>query len=105
MGDNTVAASSTIVVGVCSVELHIPAAHSLKDKRQVIRSVVTRLRQRFNVSVAEVGSHDIWQSAELAIVCVSNDRGYAHGLLSKAIQTLESSRLDLLVVDYRIEFW
>ncbi len=94
-----------MVVGVCSIDLHLPSAHSLKDKRQVVRSITARLRQRFNVSVAEVGEQDRWQSAELAIACVSNDRAYAHGLLTKAVSVIERSRLDITLVDYRIEFW
>jgi len=93
-----------MIVGVCSVELRLPGAQSLKQKRQVMRSLTTRLHQKFNVSVAEVGGLDKWQRAELGIVCVSNDRAYAHGLLTKAVRTIESSRLDVMLVDYRMEF-
>ncbi len=94
-----------MVIGVCSLQLYLPAAHSLKDKRQVIRSLTARLRQRFNVSVSEVGNQDLWQSTELAVVCVSTDQSYAHGLLTKAMNFVESSRIDLQVVDYHLEFY
>jgi uncharacterized protein YlxP (DUF503 family) len=79
-------------------------AASLKDKRQVIKSVIARLRNEFNVSVAEVDRQDSWQVAVIAIVTVSNDGDYAHGLLSRAVQWVENSRLDCTLVDYRIEF-
>ncbi len=94
-----------MVIGVCNLQLYLPAAHSLKDKRRVIRSLTARLRQHFNVSVSEVGNQDLWQSAELAVVCVSTDLSYTHGLLTKAMNFVESSRLDLQVVDYQFEFY
>ncbi|NOZ06006.1 MAG: DUF503 domain-containing protein [Chloroflexi bacterium] len=94
-----------MVIGVCSLQLYLPAAHSLKDKRRVIRSLTARLRQRFNVSVSESGDQNLWQSAQLAVVCVSTDQQYAHGLLTKAVGFVESSRLDLQVVDYQLEFY
>ncbi len=58
-------------VAICRLELHIPGATSLKAKRQVIKSLIQRLRNRFNLSVSEVGSQDLWQKAELgmAVVC------------------------------------
>jgi hypothetical protein len=93
-----------MIVGVCSVELHFPGAQSLKEKRQVMRSLTARLHQKFNVSVAEVGGLDKWQWAELGIACVSNDRAYAHGLLTKAVRTIEGSHLNVTLVDYRMEF-
>jgi uncharacterized protein YlxP (DUF503 family) len=59
-----------MVIGACSLELHIPGNGSLKGKRQIIKSLVVRLRREFNVSVAEVGAQDIWQSAIIGVVCV-----------------------------------
>lgn len=94
-----------MVVGVCTLELEIPASRSLKDKRHVVKSVVARVRQDFNVSIAEVDSLDVWQSATLGIVCVSSDRAYAHGLLEKVIDAIERSRLDAVVANYTIEMW
>ncbi len=92
-----------MVVGVCILVLEIPGSHSLKDKRRVVKSIVARLRNQFNVSVAEVDANDAWQSAVLAIACVSNDAAYVHGLLSRVIDTVSNSRLDTQVVDYQIE--
>ena len=57
----------------CTVELFIPMAHSLKDKRQVLQSLKSRLRDKFNVSVAEVGDQELWQKAILGLACVANE--------------------------------
>ena len=94
-----------MVVAVCTLELEIPASQSLKDKRRVVRSITARVRQSFNVSIAEVDSLDAWQSATLGIVCVSSDRDYAHGLLEKVIQSIERGRFDAVIADYSIEIW
>jgi uncharacterized protein YlxP (DUF503 family) len=92
-----------MVVGVCTIELYIPGNGSLKGKRRLLKSLMARLRHEFNVSVAEVDGHDLWQAAVLGVVCVSNDRGYAHGLLLKVVQYVENARLDCQIVDYEIE--
>jgi uncharacterized protein YlxP (DUF503 family) len=92
-----------MVIGVCTLELSIPSATSLKDKRQVIKSVIARLRNQFNVSVAEVDLLDVRQGAIIAIVTVSNDRKYAHGLLTRTAHWVEETRLDCELVDYEIE--
>jgi uncharacterized protein YlxP (DUF503 family) len=94
-----------MVVGVCTLELEIPASHSLKDKRHVVKSVTARVRRDFNVSIAEVDSLDSWQHAILGIVCVSSDANYARGLLEKVMDSIERSRLDAVIADYSIEMW
>jgi uncharacterized protein YlxP (DUF503 family) len=91
------------VIGVCTLQFSIPAAASLKDKRGVVKSVVTRLRNEFNVSVAEVDQLDSWQTAVVAAVTVSSDRDYAHGLLTRVALWVEHNRLDCDLVDYEIE--
>jgi uncharacterized protein YlxP (DUF503 family) len=92
-----------MVIGVCTLELSIPTATSLKDKRGVVKSVVARLQNEFNVSVAEVDHLDRWQSAIVAVVTVSSDRDYAHGLLTRVVLWVEHTRLDCDLVDYEIE--
>ncbi len=92
-----------MVIGVCTLELNLPTSASLKDKRQVIKSVIARLHNEFNVSVAEVDRLDSWQSAVVAVVTVSGDREYAHGLLSRVALWVERNRLDCDLVDYEIE--
>lgn len=64
-----------------TLELRLEAAHSLKDKRQVTRSLKDKLRASFNVAVAEVEANDLWQSATIAAVSVSSSRDYLAGLM------------------------
>ena len=92
-----------MVIALCTIELHLPASNSLKDKRSVLKSVIRRIRNEFNVSIAEVDDQDVWRSALLGVVTVSNDRAYAHGLLTQVVNWIERNRLDAELVDYQIE--
>lgn len=94
-----------MVIGVCTVQLRLPAACSLKDKRRVLRSLKAQIRNKFNVSVAEVDFHDVWGTAEIGVACVSADGKYAHALLSKVVKLIENARLEYILVDYSIEIW
>ena len=71
-------------VGICRVRLRFPENLSLKGKRQILKSITTRLRSKFNVSVAEVDDNELWQLATLGISCVSNNKRYTNEVLSKA---------------------
>jgi uncharacterized protein YlxP (DUF503 family) len=73
-----------VIVGVTTWELHLEGCHSLKDKRHILRSVKDRLRQKFNVSVAETDHNDLWQRAELTVCVVSNERAHAEDVLRQA---------------------
>src|SRR5947209_766400 len=68
-------------IAYLSLELRIEAAHSLKDKRQVVRSVKDRLRNTFNISVAEIEVTDLWQRATIGVVSISDSRDYLEGLM------------------------
>jgi uncharacterized protein len=92
-----------MVIGVCTLELSMPDTASLKDKRQIIKSMTARLRDEFNISIAEVGAQDQWQWAVVAVVCVSSDRDYAQGLLSQVINWVQGNRLDCDLADYQIQ--
>jgi len=92
-----------MVIGVCTLELSIPTANSLKDKRSVVKSVAARLRNEFNIAVAEVDMLDSWRTATIAAVTVSSDKDYAHGLLTRVALWVERHRLDCELVDYEIE--
>jgi uncharacterized protein YlxP (DUF503 family) len=85
------------------VTLRLPASRSLKDKRQVVRSLSERLRRQFNVAVAEIEDQDIWQSAVLGLAVVSNDAGHATRMLERILEVIEETRLDAELVDRQID--
>ena len=89
-----------MVVGVLQVEVHVPEAHSLKDKRSVLKSLRDRLRNTFNVAVAEVDANDLWQRATVGIAAVGEDRAYVEGLLRHVTQWMRAARVvELIRVD------
>ncbi|NTU84176.1 MAG: DUF503 domain-containing protein [Chloroflexales bacterium] len=92
-----------MVIGVCTLQLSIPIALSLKDKRQVVKSIIARVRNEFNVSIAEVDDQDLWQSAVLGIACVSTSQGYAHGQIEAVIRFIDKQRPDCPIGAYEIE--
>ncbi len=92
-----------MIVGACTLELRLHGVGSLKDKRSIVKPIVTRLRQEFNVSVAEVDMHDAWDTAVLGIAVVSNEAGHAHAQLEKCIDWIERQRLDADIATYEIE--
>jgi uncharacterized protein len=90
-------------VGVCQVNLRLPENLSLKGKRQVIKSITSRVRNKFNVAVAEVGDNDIWQSATIGICCISNDRRHSNEVLSHVVNFITDCRFEAEMLDYQIE--
>lgn len=90
-------------IGAGIVTLQLPASHSLKDKRQVVRSLTERLRHRFNVAIAEVEEQEVWQTAVLGLSVVSNDARHAARQLDTVISAIEDCRIDAEVVDRHIE--
>ncbi len=79
----------SIRIAFCLLEMHIPEATSLKQKRQVIGSMVKRLRNRFNFSVAEVGYKDLWQRSELGIAAICQNSADADRVLEQALSFIE----------------
>ena len=90
-------------VGVCRLTLHIGSSHSLKEKRQVVRSLVERLRRQYNVAVAEVEEQDAWQTAVLGLAVVSNQAGHADRQLAAIVEHVAATRLDVQIVDQQVE--
>lgn len=82
-----------MVIGVRSWELHIPAAHSLKEKRSVVKSLKDRLHKEYDVSVAETAHQDVWQRAELTACIVSSDRRHAESVLAAVDRLVEANPL------------
>lgn len=92
-----------MIIGACTVDLHLPGNGSLKGKRSILKPLLLRLRKEFNLAAAEVDYHDVWQSAQIALVSVSTDAGHVHALLERAVHWIEKQRPDLDVVGWRIE--
>lgn len=92
-----------MVIGICTLQLSIPDNHDLKGKRRVVQSLIAKTREQFNVAIAEVDAQDKWQVATLGLVAVSTEASYVHGLLTKAVESIEQRRSDALVMDYTIE--
>jgi uncharacterized protein YlxP (DUF503 family) len=90
-------------VAACRVTLHIPNSQSLKDKRQVVRSLLQRLRNTFGVAAAEVADQDKRQLATLGLASVSGDAGHAEEVLDSALRYVEETRPDIAVSSTRIE--
>ena len=84
-----------MIVGLLSVELHLPGAHSLKEKRMVLRSVKDRLK-KFNVAVAEVDHQDLWQRASLGVVTVSTTDAHADQELAAVVEEIERTQPGLI---------
>jgi uncharacterized protein YlxP (DUF503 family) len=91
-------------IGVCTIDLRLPGNSSLKGKRSVIKSIVTRVGREFNVSIAEVEAQDQWQRAVLGVACVSSSASYAHGQMERVVQWIENNRPDIELLAYQIEF-
>jgi uncharacterized protein YlxP (DUF503 family) len=80
-----------MIIGLCTLELYLPNGHSLKAKRQIILSLKDRLRDKFNVSVAEVGEQELWQKAVLGVACVANERSYVNKVLDQVVNLVRST--------------
>lgn len=80
-----------MVIGLLEISLHFPEAQSLKDKRQPLRSILTRVRKNHNVSMAEVAHHDEWQRATLAVVGVNTERVPLERTLDEIVREVEET--------------
>ncbi len=92
-----------MTVGACRITLRLPENASLKGKRQVIKSITARVRNRYNVSIAEIDDQDKWQIASLGISCVSNSGRHAADTLTNVTDFIRGSRLDVEVLDCQTE--
>ena len=90
-------------VGVAQVSLRLPENLSLKGKRQVRQSIISRVRNRFDVAVAEVDDNDDWRLMTIGISAVSNDRRFTNSVLSRVVEFIEKARFEAEMLDYEIE--
>ena len=86
-----------MVVGLLRLEVHVPNAHTLKEKRSVLNSLKDQLRGRFNISVAEVDANETWQRATVGISTLSSSRAYTEKLLREVTAWIRASRLVELI--------
>ena len=92
-------------IASAKVRLHIHASASLKDKRRVVHSVVSKLRNRMSISAAEVDANDSWQSATVGLAIVSGDLRTLDRLLEQALSIMEQAAPEAEVVDTESDIW
>lgn len=91
-----------MVVGVCSLKLILYESNSLKDKRNIIKSIMNRLKSKFNISIAEVDLNGSWQSTVIGFACVTNDTSHANKTMSNVINFIDmDSRVE--IIEHNIE--
>ncbi|MEE9591748.1 MAG: DUF503 domain-containing protein [Thermodesulfobacteriota bacterium] len=91
-----------MVIGICHIDLFIHHSNSLKGKRKVLKTILERAKNRFNVSVAEVGDHDLWQRSKIGVCTIGNENAYVNSVLDKILNFIESLNV-AEVVNHRIE--
>ncbi|MCX7747965.1 MAG: DUF503 domain-containing protein [Clostridia bacterium] len=91
-----------MVIGVLRITLAIDEAFSLKEKRHIVKSIIERLKSRFNASVAEVDLNDKWKNAVIGAACVSNEASHADSMMANIVNFVENDGRAILV-DYTTE--
>ncbi len=92
-----------MIIGACTIHLYLPGVFSLKEKRGALKPLLTQLRRQFEVAAAEVGNQDTWQSADVAVVAVSNDASHIYAVLEKAVHWIEEEYRGVEVMDWAVE--
>ncbi|MBN2205811.1 MAG: DUF503 domain-containing protein [Candidatus Aminicenantes bacterium] len=92
-----------MVIGVVRLEFFLPYARSLKDKRMFLQSLKDRLRSRFNVAIAELGFHDVWQRAQVGIVTLNAERGFVEKVMNAVLRDIEA-KADAEIVGRSLEY-
>lgn len=93
-----------MVVGVCTIDLHLPGIGSLKGKRQILLSLKERIKKAHNVSIAEVDGNDLWQRAVLGVACVANDGRYVNQVLDAVLNAVRANPA-VELVDHHTELY
>ncbi len=82
-----------MIVGVCHLDVIIPENRSLKGKRRVIKKIIDRVKNRFNISIAEVGDNELWQRSQLGMSLVGNDRKFVNSYLDRVVNFIEAMNI------------
>lgn len=93
-----------MIIGTLEIDIRLFSCNSLKDKRRVLKSLIFRIRNNFNVSVAEVGNHTFWQRAKLGIAFLSSDTSYSNKVLDKIMEFLKKEK-GIFVIDCKKEIF
>lgn len=80
-----------MVIGVAKIKLYAPWVHSLKEKRMIVKSLCTKLRNKFNISVIEIDAQDVHQTIVIAVACVAATGGFSDSVLEKVIAFVENN--------------
>lgn len=92
-----------MIIGACTVRLLVPGSLSLKDKRRAIKGLKERLRRQFNLSVAEIADHELWQRATLGLAVVADQTTFADEVMAKAVDHIRRES-DVELIEYHTEF-
>jgi uncharacterized protein YlxP (DUF503 family) len=92
-----------MIVGVCEIELYLPGVSSLKEKRGIVKSLLARLHNTFNVSAAEVAHQDIWQSARIGLALVSNSTRHIDEVYASILEWIESHYPDAIITRHQLD--
>ncbi len=91
-----------MIIGILQIDLFLPDNQSLKEKRMLLKSLKTRLRNSFNVAISELGHHDKWQRALIGIVTISNEKKAVDSMLAKVVEFVNRER-SVEIIDYSTE--
>ncbi len=91
-----------MIVGLTTIDIHIPLSSSLKEKRRILNPLKSRIRNKFNVSISEVGYNDTWQRSLIAITTVGNEASIVNSVLSEAIKEIERD-FNVQIINYKTE--
>ena len=77
------------MIGICTLDIYLPTTRSLKDKRRIIRSMLERIRNKFNISISELENQDVWGRATLGMAIITTDSAYAQQVLGAAAKIFD----------------
>ncbi|MGD8328446.1 MAG: DUF503 domain-containing protein [Acidobacteriota bacterium] len=92
-----------MIIGLCTLEFHLPASRNLKEKRKFLNSFRGRVRARFNVAISEVDHHDLWQRSTIGVVSIGAERDPIDRVFQKVLREAES-RVDAQLIGVKVEF-
>lgn len=94
---------SNTKIGFCEIELYLHGVSSLKEKRGIIKSMLVKMRNKFNIANAEVGKQDTWQSATIAITTVSNSTAHLNQTIQNVMKWIEARYPDAIIINHSTE--